>query len=148
MALGEPWFAAIRDEASRRSLGPLGRELQIEDGGTGEDATLLGASALLLDPRARPDGASMTDGVRAIAPPRPVAGIDIGGTKIAVLVVDADGAVLGRATRSSSAGDQDGAAEAIVACLDEALVGAAWRATTSTRSASGCPAGSTRAPAR
>ncbi len=51
----------------------------------------------------------------------PVAGIDIGGTKIAVLIVDADGAVLGRATRSSSAGDQDGAAEAIVACLDEAL---------------------------
>ena len=31
--------------------------------------------------------------------PRPVAGIDIGGTKIAVLIVDADGAVLGRATR-------------------------------------------------
>jgi glucokinase len=53
----------------------------------------------------------------------PVAGIDIGGTKIAVLVVDADGAVLGRATRSSSAGDQDGAAEAIVACLDDALLG-------------------------
>ena len=53
----------------------------------------------------------------------PVAGIDIGGTKIAVLVVDADGAVLGRATRSSSAGDQDGAAEAIVACLDDALIG-------------------------
>jgi predicted NBD/HSP70 family sugar kinase len=51
----------------------------------------------------------------------PVAGVDIGGTKIAVLIVDADGAVLGRATRSSSAGDQDGAAEAIVACLDEAL---------------------------
>lgn len=53
----------------------------------------------------------------------PVAGIDIGGTKIAVLIVAADGAVLGRATRSSSAGDQDGAAEAIVACLDEALAG-------------------------
>ena len=50
-----------------------------------------------------------------------MAGIDIGGTKIAVLIVDADGAVLGRATRSSSAGDQDGAAEAIVGCLDEAL---------------------------
>ena len=58
------------------------------------------------------------------APRGPVAGIDIGGTKIAVLIVDADGAVLGRATRSSSAGDQDGAAEAIVGCLDEALVGA------------------------
>ena len=54
----------------------------------------------------------------------PVAGIDIGGTKIAVLIVDADGAVLGRATRSSSAGDQDGAAEAIVACLDDALAAA------------------------
>ena len=50
-----------------------------------------------------------------------VAGVDIGGTKIAVLVVDASGAVLGRATRSSSVGDQDGAAEAIVACLDDAL---------------------------
>ena len=48
VALGEPWFEAIRDEATRRSLGPLGRELRIEDGGTGEDATLLGASALLL----------------------------------------------------------------------------------------------------
>lgn len=51
----------------------------------------------------------------------PVAGIDIGGTKIAVLIVDADGAVLGRSTRSSSAGDQDGAAEAILGCLDDAL---------------------------
>ena len=48
VTLGDPWFDAIRDEASRRSLGPLGRELRIEDGGTGEDAALLGASALLL----------------------------------------------------------------------------------------------------
>jgi N-acetylglucosamine repressor len=48
VTLGDPWFRAIRDEAARRSLGPLGRELEIEDGGTGEDATLLGASALLL----------------------------------------------------------------------------------------------------
>lgn len=46
--LGEPWFAAIREEASRRSLGPLARETHIIDGGTGEDATLLGACALLL----------------------------------------------------------------------------------------------------
>ena len=53
----------------------------------------------------------------------PVAGVDIGGTKIAVLIVDAAGAVLGRATRSSSAGDQDGAAAAIVATLDAALHG-------------------------
>jgi N-acetylglucosamine repressor len=48
VTLGEPWFAAIRDEAARRSLGPLGRETRIVDGGTGEDATLLGAAALLL----------------------------------------------------------------------------------------------------
>ena len=46
--LGEPWLEAIRDEAARRSLGPLGRETRIVDGGTGEDMTLLGACALLL----------------------------------------------------------------------------------------------------
>lgn len=48
VCLGEPWFAAIRDEAARRSLGPLGREVRISDGGVADDATLLGASALLL----------------------------------------------------------------------------------------------------
>jgi glucokinase len=53
--------------------------------------------------------------------PGPVAGIDIGGTKIAVLIVDADGAVLGRATHASSVGDQGGAVPAIAAALDEAL---------------------------
>ena len=47
-ALGEPWLAAIRDEATRRSLGPLARETRITDGGVGEDLTLLGACALLL----------------------------------------------------------------------------------------------------
>ena len=47
-ALGEPWLAAIRDEATRRSLGPLARETRIIDGGVGEDLTLLGACALLL----------------------------------------------------------------------------------------------------
>ena len=46
--LGEPWFAAIREEAARRSLGPLSREVRIVDGGIGEDVTLLGACALLL----------------------------------------------------------------------------------------------------
>jgi glucokinase len=51
----------------------------------------------------------------------PVAGIDIGGTKIATLIVDADGAVLGRATHASSVGDQGGAVPSIAACLDEAL---------------------------
>jgi glucokinase len=56
--------------------------------------------------------------------PGPVAGIDIGGTKIATLIVDADGAVLGRATHASSVGDQGGAVPAIVACLDQALADA------------------------
>ena len=47
-ALGEPWLDAIRDEATARSLGPLARETAIDDGGMGEDLTLLGACALLL----------------------------------------------------------------------------------------------------
>ena len=46
--LGEPWLEAIRDEATRRSLGPLARETRIVDGGSGEDLTLIGACALLL----------------------------------------------------------------------------------------------------
>ncbi len=53
-----------------------------------------------------------------------VAGIDIGGTKIATLVVDAEGTVRGRATHASTVADQDGAAAAIAACLDEALAAA------------------------
>ena len=47
-ALGDPWLAAIRNEATRRSLGPLARETRITDGGVGDDLTLLGACALLL----------------------------------------------------------------------------------------------------
>ena len=46
--LGAPWLGAIREEAARRSLGPLARETKIEDGGVGEDSTLQGACALLL----------------------------------------------------------------------------------------------------
>jgi predicted NBD/HSP70 family sugar kinase len=46
--LGEPWLEAIRQEAASRSLAPTGQETTIEDGGTGEDVTLLGACALLL----------------------------------------------------------------------------------------------------
>jgi N-acetylglucosamine repressor len=47
-ALGEPWLSAIRDEATRRSLGPLSRETRLIDGGPGDDLTLLGAAAMLL----------------------------------------------------------------------------------------------------
>ena len=51
-------------------------------------------------------------------------GVDVGGTKIAVLITTPDGAILGRATRASSAGDQDGAAEAIATTVELALVDA------------------------
>jgi N-acetylglucosamine repressor len=47
-ALGDPLFDAIRDEARRRALGPLAREVRILDGGRGEDVVLLGSCALLL----------------------------------------------------------------------------------------------------
>lgn len=57
----------------------------------------------------------------AAVPGAAVAGIDIGGTKIATLVVTPDGAVLGRATHPSSMLDQAGAVRAITACLDDAL---------------------------
>ncbi len=46
--LGEPWFDAIRAETERRTLGPLASDLQIVDGGRGDDTTLLGACAMLL----------------------------------------------------------------------------------------------------
>jgi glucokinase len=51
-------------------------------------------------------------------------GVDVGGTKIAVLITTPDGAILGRATRASSAGDQDGAAEAIATTVEIALADA------------------------
>ena len=56
---------------------------------------------------------------------RPIlVGVDVGGTKIAVLITTPDGAILGRATRASSAGDQDGAAEAIATTVERALTDA------------------------
>jgi glucokinase len=58
-----------------------------------------------------------------------VVGVDVGGTKIAVLVTSPDGAVLGRATNASSVADQDGAADAIAAVIDLALEGAGARLT-------------------
>src|SRR3989304_1974399 len=54
-------------------------------------------------------------------PARPLlVGVDVGGTKIAVLITTPDGAILGRATTASSAGDQDGAAEAIATTVETA----------------------------
>ncbi len=47
-AAGDPWFSAVRDETTRRSLGPLVRDTRLVDGGTGEDLTLEGACALVL----------------------------------------------------------------------------------------------------
>jgi predicted NBD/HSP70 family sugar kinase len=47
-ALGEPWRAAVRDEADRRSLAMLSRQTRIELGGSTDDVVVLGASALLM----------------------------------------------------------------------------------------------------
>jgi predicted NBD/HSP70 family sugar kinase len=46
--LGDPWLEAVRDEAARRALGLLTRDVRIEIGGRAEDVVLLGASALLM----------------------------------------------------------------------------------------------------
>lgn len=46
--LGDPWLDAVRDEATSRILTSTGQDTTIENGGTGEDVTLLGACALLL----------------------------------------------------------------------------------------------------
>ena len=46
--LGEPWLEAVRDEAARRALGLLTRDVRIEIGGRAEDVVLLGATALLM----------------------------------------------------------------------------------------------------
>lgn len=53
-------------------------------------------------------------------------GVDVGGTRIAMLVASLDGMVLGRAT-APSAGDQDRAAEAIGATVEMALAAAGGR---------------------
>jgi hypothetical protein len=46
--LGDPWLEAVRDEAARRALALLTRDVRIEIGGRAEDVVLLGASALLM----------------------------------------------------------------------------------------------------
>jgi predicted NBD/HSP70 family sugar kinase len=46
--LGDPWLDAVRHEATSRSLAATGQDTTIENGGIGEDVTLLGACALLL----------------------------------------------------------------------------------------------------
>jgi predicted NBD/HSP70 family sugar kinase len=47
-SLGEPWLEAVRDEAQRRSLGLLARDVRIELVAPIADPVLMGASALLL----------------------------------------------------------------------------------------------------
>ena len=74
---------------------------------------------------------------------RPVVGVDIGGSKIAVLVVDADGAS-SVPPRAASVADQDGAADVIAAVVDERPRRRRAQPTTSPPSASASPAGSTR----
>ena len=88
------------------------------------------------DPTAAPDPETL------------VVGVDVGGTKIAVLVTTPDGAVLGRATNASSVTDQDGAAEAIAAVHRPRPRGARARTSRTSRSwASVCPVAWIRSPA-
>jgi hypothetical protein len=47
-SLGEPWLDAVRDEAGRRSLGVLARDVSIELAAPIGDPVVMGASALLL----------------------------------------------------------------------------------------------------
>jgi predicted NBD/HSP70 family sugar kinase len=47
-SLGQPWLEAVRDEARRRSLGLLSRDVTIELAPTTDDLVVMGASALLL----------------------------------------------------------------------------------------------------
>jgi predicted NBD/HSP70 family sugar kinase len=46
--LGQPWLDAVRDEADRRSLGQLSRDVRIEVEPDADDLVMKGASALLL----------------------------------------------------------------------------------------------------
>jgi hypothetical protein len=46
--LGDPWLEAVRDEARRRSLGLLSRNVSIELAPPIGDFVVMGASALLL----------------------------------------------------------------------------------------------------
>lgn len=47
-SLGEPWLEAVRDEAGRRSLGQLAKDVSIELAAPIGDPVVIGASALLL----------------------------------------------------------------------------------------------------
>jgi len=47
-SFGEPWLEAVRDEARRRALGLLSRDVTIELAPTSDDLVVMGASALLL----------------------------------------------------------------------------------------------------
>lgn len=54
----------------------------------------------------------------------PRVGVDVGGTKVAALLVGADGSVLARARRPSSGVDYDGLVGAIAEAADEVMAGA------------------------
>src|SRR6266540_4321471 len=86
------------------------------DGGGRRRARGLGAPH---DPRARARAGAMTSG--PIDPGGLLVGVDIGGSKIAVLVADDALAVRGRLTRSTEVGAPERAAEVIAAAVREAL---------------------------
>ncbi len=79
--LGEPWLAAVREEAMRRSLPSIGARTRIELTTSRGNETVQGAAALLLTGPARPEHRPMS-GTESLV------GVDVGGTKTAATIVD------------------------------------------------------------
>ena len=139
-AFGEPWLDAVRVAAQGSALPLLVDETRIGIGRLGSDVVELGAAALLMTVRARPEPGGMTMPCRPCHPDaesRPldpaidttddglILGIDIGGTKTAAIVVDATDQVLGRAERAdrstvAGGGHQSSVARTAMSQLDGA----------------------------
>ena len=133
VARGDPRRGHAAEASARSRARPASR-----DGGVGEDLRS-SAPARCSHPRARPDGASMTrsgarpggDGPDADPPrrldghDRPLlVGVDVGGSKIAVLVVDRDEHVLARHVAPTAAGAPERAVDEIAAVVNSALADA------------------------
>ena len=128
----------------------VGRDPHGADRGQRNRARGVGAAD---DPRARPEPQPMTVGhdIRDGTEGGLLAGVDIGGSKIAVLLADRNLAVRGRHLARTEVGDAGGAADQIAGAVDAALRDAgAARATSWPRSASASRAASIarRAPCR
>ena len=69
---GEPWLAAVRDEATRGALPLLSRDTIVEIGDLHDDGVVLGASALLMTQELGLSLAGLAAGRHAVERWRPV----------------------------------------------------------------------------